>query len=209
MHDIPGRGVVLFAAGLIAVGVSAHRAASEQPGPLEPPVMNESWDAVKTPEMVIRKWPEFPLREARALIARYGEPDRFDDGSLAWDQNGPWLETIVYREPRPSFTAGRGRDILEQSIPYAVPQDKIAELERFDDRLEFDKASGELSSRSGSETLNYLALNLADEIVNGKRTANQARDFYRRTLSLEASGKSSPYLQGFLFHIRPASPAPK
>ena len=207
MSNIPGRGVV--AAGLIVFGLGALRARSEQPGPLEPPVLNENSAAVKTPERVIRNWPALSMQEARVLIAKYGEPDDFDDDSLVWHWNGPWQETIVYRKARPSFTDGRKADILEQSIRYDVPQKKIAALERFDDRLEFDKASGELSARSGSESGNYLALNLADEIVGGKRTPSQARDFYRRTLKLAASGKSSPYLQGFLFHVRRGSPPQK
>jgi hypothetical protein len=207
MSNIPGRGVV--AAGLIVFALGALRARSEQPGPLEPPIRNETSAAVQTPERVIRNWPALPMREARVLIDKYGEPDRFDDDSLVWENNGPWQETIVYRKARPTFTDGREEDILEQSISYDVPQDKLAALERFDDRLEVDRPIGELSSRSGNENENYLALNLADEIVGGKRTPSQARDFYRRTLKLAASGKSSPYLQGFLFHVRGGSPPQK
>jgi hypothetical protein len=82
-----------------------------------------------------------------------------------------------------------------------VPETKRAALRRFDARVAFDPETGELSAQSESERFNYLALNLADEIVNGKRTADQAKDFYLKTSRLAASGKSSPYMDGFLFPL--------
>lgn len=195
--------------GLVLLGLCALFAAAEQPGPLEPPVRNESSEAVRTPETVTQGWPKAARSEALALIDKYGEPDDFDESSLVWRRNGPWLETIVYREPRPSLTrAGGDKDIVEQSIPYGVPTGKIAALERFDDRLDVDPATGELSARSQSEDLNYLALNLADDIVKNRRSPLQARDFYRRTLKFAASGKTSPYLEGFMFHVQPGSGSP-
>jgi hypothetical protein len=152
--------------------------------------------AVKIPQTMIRNWPELPRGAARALIAEYGQPNSFDDNSLVWHKKGPWQRIVVYR---------KGRDILEQSIFYDVPAAKIAALKRFDRRLNFDPATGQLSSREESENRNYLALNLADEIVTGKRSPDEARAFYRKTLKLSASGKVSPYMYGFLFPLNEKS----
>jgi hypothetical protein len=196
MPNDNGRGVRTYAAGLGLLALGALRAVAIEPGPLEPQVMNETWDAVQTPETVIRVWPERSRSTARALIEKYGEPSAFDDNSLIWYYVGPWQETVVHRE------TPKGADIVEQSIFYEVPEKKIPDLKRFQSGLDFDTTNKRLSSRAKSENLNFLALNLANEIVAGKRNAGQARDFYRKTLTLSQSGKSSPYLDGFLFPLR-------
>ena len=199
MNDI-GRNVRKYAVGLgIVLGLCALGASAEEPGPNDPPIKNETTAAVQTPETVIQNWPEHPRSTARALIAKYGEPDRFTDKDLVWNKNGPWQKTIVHRTAPEGFM--HGKDILEQSIDYTVPEGKIAALKSFDSRLKFDKASGELSSSGESENLNYLALNLADEVVTDKRTPDEARDFYRRTVKLSESGKSSAYMDGFVFPL--------
>ena len=163
--------------------------------------------AAATPETILQNWPGRSRSAARALISRYGEPSRFDADSLAWDDNGPWRKTVVHRKaPRGAWSLHAG-DVVEQSIAYAVPDDKVADLARFDRRVRFDKGSGTLSSLSESENRNYLAVNLADEIVGGKRSPAQARSFYRRTVDFAASGKSSAYLDGFVFPLAAGSPA--
>jgi hypothetical protein len=112
-----------------------------------------------------------------------------------------WKRTVVYRNAWPHFIAIRDKDYLEQTIGYQVPGDKIEALESFDKRIRVDKGDGELSARSESEASNYLAINLAEEIITEKRTVEDARDFYRKTEELSKSGKSSPYLEGFIFSI--------
>lgn len=166
--------------------------------------------SVQTPESAISRWPGASQTVARALIAKYGEPNTFDDDSLVWYDNGEWRKTIVYRKAPESFMGLHSRDILEQSVAYAVPDAKIGDLKRFDDRIKYDKASGEISSISENENLNYLALNLADEIVSDKRSPQEARDFYRKTVKLSESGKSSVYTGGLLFQPikKPAQQVP-
>lgn len=155
--------------------------------------------AYKTPETVVQHWPEHSRVAALALIAKYGEPKRFDDFSLAWSEYGPWSKTVVYRDAPRNIFGLRGKDVVEQSIWYDPPDSKLADLKRFDDRLAIDKSTGEMSSRSENEALNFLALNLADEIVNGKLTPADARVFYRKTVQFSEAGKSSPYMNGLLF----------
>ncbi len=89
-----------------------------------------------------------------------------------------------------------------------MPPAKIAALERFDGRLAYDQETGILSSYSENEKLNFLALNLAAEIVDNTRDADQAREFYRKTVELSATGKTSAYMEGFLFP-REDAPPPK
>jgi hypothetical protein len=179
--------------------------AARAPAKEAPPYDAAYSAAVPTPESAIRNWPERPRAVAGALIAEYGEPSRFSDNELVWLQNGPWHMTVVHRDAPESFL--RPKNILEQSIRYDVPAGKISALNKFDAALRFDNGSGELVSQGESESLNLLAVNLAQEIVAGKRTPAEARDFYRKTVRLSESGKSSPYMTGFLFPLPDAKPS--
>lgn len=193
-----GREVRALAAVVGMLGAYALAASAELPVPDEIHAAPGK-AALKTPETAISSWPARPQRQARALIAKYGKPRSFDGDKLVWGKHGPWREIIVYRKAPRSFLGYHGKDILEESIAYVVPAGKIPALARFDNRLRVDKAGRRLSSRSENESLNILALNLADEIVAGKRTPEDARDLYRKTTRLAESGKTSGYMQRLLF----------
>ena len=89
-------------------------------------------------------------------------------------------------------------DWLEQTVSYRVPVAKFGELAAFDGSLLADRTRGELTARSDSEAANYVALNLADQIVAGKKTSEEARRIYA---GLIRSGRktASPYEQGLMF----------
>ncbi|MFI5349382.1 MAG: hypothetical protein ACHQ2Z_07555 [Elusimicrobiota bacterium] len=152
-------------------------------------------------EAAIRNWPRRSRAVASFMIEKYGEPDGSDSNRLVWYNNGQWRKTVVYRRPPRNIEGSRGDDILEQTISYDVPDDKVAALKSFDVRVKFDRGKGELSSRSENENYNYLALNLADEIVRGKRNPDEAVDDYRKMIRLSESGKNSELLYGFSFPL--------
>ncbi|MCM2305757.1 MAG: hypothetical protein NDJ72_13735 [Elusimicrobia bacterium] len=150
-------------------------------------------------ETVIRKWPKKVQTEAKLLIERYGQPGSVDESRLTWTDNGPWRRTVLYKEGRTRSMVGGSRDHLEQTISREVPLDKVADLEKFDKRIKIDRAAGEMSACADSERLNFLALNLADDIITGQRTVMDARAFAVKVKALEKAGKSSPYLNGLNF----------
>ncbi len=173
---------------------------AEDPG-LEPATV-ETPAKSSNPEAVIKKWPVEARTTARAMIDKYGEPSRFSAGSLVWFNNGPWLKTVVYRSAWPHLFGRRDSDYLEQTIAYQVPDRKVNDLKRFDARIKVGEDGGQLSARSGSEAMNFLTLNLADEIVTGARSVEDSRDFDSKTARLSKAGKSSPYMEGLLFPSR-------
>ncbi len=153
----------------------------------------------RTAEAAVAAWPDAPRGLVQVLTDKYGEPDRIDDDAAVWYDNGHWKKTVVYRTALYGEAGAARRCHLEQTIDYLVPRDKEAEIGRFDQRVVVDRVSGELSACSDSEGLNYLALNLADDIVSSRRTAAGARDFYDKVRELAAAGKSSAYTEHFLF----------
>ncbi len=150
-------------------------------------------------ETAIKDWPKETQSQARMLIERYGQPATVNATELVWNDNGPWRKTTLRREGFTQSTMGKDRDHLEQVISYQVPSGKLADVKRFDKRIEVNEAANELTSRADTESMNYLALNLADDIVKGQRSVQGARVFYQKVKMLERSGKSSPYLDGFIF----------
>lgn len=161
---------------------------------------------VRPAEKVVSDWSARARSAAQAVMERYGRPSEVGEDALVWHANGPWKRTVVHRRGRTRHAFRADRDYLENVIAYDVPERALADLAAFDERLRTDAARGELSSRSDGEDVNFLALNLADEIVNGKRTVEEARAYQARVLRLSGSGRSSPYLKGLLFAANAGSP---
>jgi len=160
----------------------------------------ERTDKAAAPEVVVGIWPAAQRATARALIDKYGRPAQYDSHALAWFNNGIWKKTVIYRRS-PLQGPNRDKEFLQQSVGYIVPADKIAALKKFDKRLEVSQTAGEMTFTSDREATNLLALNLADEIVTGKRTVASARAFFMRTTVLAAAGKSSPYRRDLRFNV--------
>jgi hypothetical protein len=165
--------------------------------------------AVPVPaEKLIDSWPARARSAAQITMAQYGMPDEVGDEALVWRANGPWKKTTVHRRAWRRFAFWSDQHHVENAIAYEVPARTLSELSRFDGRIIADPARAVLAARAGSEAENYLTLNLADEIINGKRTVKDARAFQARILRLYDSGKTSPYLLGLLFaELSPASPS--
>ena len=164
-------------------------------GSLEP----DNGASALSAEETVRRWPGPARRVALLMLSKYGAPTRFGDDALVWLHNGPWEKTVAYRDGWPQYRNPEDQDYLRQVIGYRVPNDKVEPLLKFDPRVEGDQSTNELAARSDGERVNFLLLNLADDIVTETRTAEDARSFFTKTLELSAAGKSSPYMEGFLF----------
>ncbi|MDD5303915.1 MAG: hypothetical protein PHS14_12515 [Elusimicrobia bacterium] len=141
----------------------------------------------------VAQWPSGSKMVAEAMIEKYGPPSKVDAVKMSWNDNGAWKKTTVYRIP------SAGQDVLEQTIGYDVPSNKRADLSKLDLALKVNPADKEMSVTSESEETNFLAMNLADEVIQEKRSPEDAREFYLTTVKLSQSGKSSPYTRSLLF----------
>jgi hypothetical protein len=137
------------------------------------------------------------------LIDEYGPPDGVALAGLGWKGRGRW-KRIVVCDANEDYVADYGSaDDLEQTVAYRLPKGSRAALAAFSGSVQASPDGTELSARSNSEGLNYLALNLADQVVRGVRDPRAARRFYRRTVHLAAAGKTSRYMQRILFPVKP------
>jgi hypothetical protein len=73
------------------------------------------------------------------------------------------------------------------------------ELARFDGSVLVDRTAGEMGARCDMEAMNILTLNLAHDIITGRRSVEEARAFYAETAAACAMGREAPYAEALLF----------
>ena len=149
-----------------------------------------------TVERIISGWKMKPQEAARKTIAKYGLPQEASAMRLVWHNNGPWKMTELVDEEVPHNFPKPHPDFLKQTISYRVPPDKFDELAEYDGSVIVERTKGELAARCDLEGANFLALNLAHEIVTGKRSVKDARKFYAEAIR---EMKHPEYMQGLLF----------
>ncbi|HEX4047692.1 MAG TPA: hypothetical protein VH309_07660, partial [Elusimicrobiota bacterium] len=201
--------MILAAAALLACAAfsgpaAADDAAQTQPGAPAASPAAAPMDA----QAAISSWPDKTKSAARAMIDKYGPPQVVTDKLLAWNDKDPWTMVGVYRDAVPHEQPLPHDDFIVNKIDYAVPADKVAALAHFDPDLVIDQARGTLAAHSDSEQHNTLALNLANEIVAGKRGVASARGFLKKTLEESMAGKSSPYTERLMFTPQANGAAP-
>jgi hypothetical protein len=147
---------------------------------------------------VVNRWSP-PSKEAgRRLLEEYGLPDDVTPWRVTWSWRGPWKRTVVW-DSKPVYRSPEDLAVMEQTVDYRLTREQAAELLSFSRALTVDLENGELSSRADRESLNFLNVNLADEVARGRKTPAQAVAAYRRVLALAAAGKSSEYTRRLLF----------
>lgn len=88
-----------------------------------------------------------------------------------------------------------------------MPAGTIDDLALFNGSISVNRTAGELTVRCGNEALNFLALNLANDIVVQRRTVEQARREFARLVAAYAAGETHRYLDSLAFRIPAAETA--
>jgi hypothetical protein len=147
-----------------------------------------------------RDWPSSSISALHEMVDKYGPPDEVTPSQLVWKARGPWKKSVLSREAVHHEWPSPHEDVLEQLIDYRVPPDKADDLAAFDGSVMFERTKGELSARCGGEAANFLAVNLAREIVEGTRSVDDARRVYEDEMkAFKAGEKSRVYLSGLMF----------
>jgi len=153
-------------------------------------------------ENVIKTWPKNPRELARRLIDYYGPPDESTASMLVWRRTRDgWKRTVLSREEVPHDFPAHHTDYLEQFIDYRVPVDKFSALAEFDGSVIVERTKGEISARCGGTSMNFVAINLAHDIVTERRSVEEARAEYTRLYQAYRNGEKPPYTQTFQFPL--------
>lgn len=150
---------------------------------------------------ILSMWESKPREVAEKIIEKYGPPEEATPSLLLWHNNGPWKKTVVHREEVPHHFPRPHTDIVEQFIDYKVPPEKHVELARYDGSVHAKRTEGELSARCDKEEMNFLAINLAHDIITGARTVDDARKTYTEKAMAAMMGKMDDYTQGLRFPV--------
>ncbi|MBA2467422.1 MAG: hypothetical protein H0V46_07460 [Sphingomonas sp.] len=189
---------VAGSAGLSACtnGQDADSNGSAQAAPA--PASGDNGDA----EKMVASWPEASRMAAMDMIQKYGQPQEVTASMLMWKENGPWKWTKVSRETIKHDFPMSHPDLLEQAINYRAPVDKYDDLARYDGSVIVERTKGEMSARCDKEGANFLAINLANDVATGKRTAEEARTYYAAAIKRFMSSKEmDPYMQKIQFQM--------
>lgn len=150
----------------------------------------------------ISGWPKASQIAAKMMMDKYGKPNESTPHMLIWYKNGPWKRTTVFdTESKHSFPVDH-MDVMEQVIDHKVPVAKFSDLAAFDGSVTVRRTDGEMSAKCDKEGANFLAINLAHDVLTGKKTVEQARTFYANAIKEFAlQNKMSPYMKSFQFSM--------
>lgn len=152
---------------------------------------------------ITENWPANTKEASNVIIGKFGIPDELTSSSLIWKDKGVWKKTVLMRDEIPHDFPMPHTDYLLQTINYKVPVEKYDDLASFDGSVIVDRTKGTLSARCDREEMNFLALNLAHDIITGKKTVEEARDYYAKTATKFKEGnKADTYVQGLQFSVR-------
>jgi len=148
---------------------------------------------------IAETWPQAPRSVAVRLLDRSRPPNEATPTKLFWFRNGPWRRTVITADEVVHNFPTPHTDYLTQYVDYRVPPEAFSDLARFDGSVLLDRAAGEMGARCDMEAMNVLTLNLAHEIVTGRRSVKEAREVYAETAAAYAMGREAPYAERLLF----------
>jgi len=150
----------------------------------------------------VSNWPEASKMAVDEITAKYGKPDGVTADELFWLKKGVWKKICISKmESKHSFPIEH-TDMMQTTISYDVPEDKMDDLGKFDGSVTFDRTQGTMSARCDKEGNNFLALNLANDIVMSKKTVEQARKAYGDIIKEKMKGGNPVYMEKLTFGVK-------
>lgn len=147
----------------------------------------------------LKRWPEASQKAVKEITDKYGKADVMADEVFMWMDKGPWKFILINKkESKHSFPVEH-TDMMMQSISHRVPTDKYDDLAKFDGSVTVDRTQGLLSARCDVEANNFLALNLAHDIITGKKTVAVARKAFADIVKLKMNGGNPVYMHHLTF----------
>ena len=158
-----------------------------------------STEALAWSQKNLAGWAEGTRRLGAQLMTKYGAPAEVTPRQVTWINSGQWARTTLYKEGATHNFAAPHRNVLEQAVLYKVPVDKLVALAQFNRSLVVDLARGELVSSGDSEEINFLSVNVADDVVKGQRTPEEARIYFAQLVRAKMIKEPERELQKLKF----------
>jgi hypothetical protein len=150
---------------------------------------------------IISGWEKKQRKETKKTMEKYGVPEGVTERRLMWYDADPWKRIEIFRDATQHKFPAPHPDFFEQFIDYQVPSDKADELTAYDGSVMFERTTGVMSARCHTEWANFVALNLADDIVSGGKSVTAARQDYANIVKRKMKGESPAYTEGFQFEL--------
>jgi len=185
------RATKLASIGLIAAATAAIPASAQMSRERMSPSQMQSFMA---------SWPASARMAAADMMKKYGAPQEVTATMLKWHNNGPWKYTMISRNESQHRFPMPHPDVMEQGINYRVPVAMFDDLAAYDGSVTADRTQGHLAARCDKEAANFLALNLANDVVTRRKTVPAARAYYARVIAaFKKTGRMDPYMQRLQF----------
>ena len=160
---------------------------------------------VASPDHDMMGWSDASKMAVMMMKKQYGEPNEKTATMMMWHNTGQWAHTVVYaKEFKHEFPMPH-TDVMEQWINYNVPPAKFTELAMYDGSVTCNRTNGTISARCDKEGANFLAINLANDIIKGKKDVKSARDFYATSVKEFINGGKPAYMQKLQFDVAQAN----
>lgn len=159
-------------------------------------------------EAMTQGWPKASRDAIAFMRSKYGAPASVGPDMVVWGKTGPWKRTIVFRTEVPHNFPMPHTDVMQQWTDYKAPTAMYDELAEYDGSVVLERTSGEISARCDKEAANFLALNLADDIVRGRMSVDAARAKYGEQIMAMKAGKPAPYTEKLRFAVQRATEDP-
>lgn len=150
-------------------------------------------------ERIMAAWPMASKEAAMFMTKQYGPPAAMTPEMAVWGRTGPWKRTVVYAREYAHEFPMHHTDVMQQWVDYKASAAMYDDLAEYDGSVVLERTSGEMSARCDKEGANFLALNLAHEIVTGKRTVEDARKIYGEQIMAMKAMRPAPYTERLLF----------
>jgi hypothetical protein len=161
---------------------------------------NREQDSISL-NQVTQNWNAEARAAAKAMFEKYGAPNEITAKRLVWHDNGPWRRTQVVNEEVPHNFPDKHNDVLEQTLAIDIPVDRFADIAQFSGSVTADRTRGELSARCDREEHNFIALNLANDIVSGRLSVEEARARNAELTRALKQGQRPAYASGIQFSL--------
>jgi hypothetical protein len=152
-------------------------------------------------------WPPATQKLGGELLTQYGKPSEITSLALIWQGNAPWVRTVLYKQSVLHNFPSPHQDVLEQTVRLRVPVDKIGDLAAYDGSIVVDRTRGEVSVHCDSEAHNILTLNIAQDIIKGDRSVDQALAYHAQVIRGVQIGEPETYPQKLRFMPQTAAAA--